>query len=288
VGDTASRLLKLLSLLQRPRDWPGRELAERLEVTPRTVRRDIQRLRDLGYPVHATRGSTGGYRLVAGTAMPPLLLDDDEAVAVAVGLRTAANHAVEGIDEVAARALAKLERVLPSRLRYRVGSLSSATLPLLAWHRPTVASADLTLLAAAIGNHEEVRFAYRAHDGSESRRRAQPHRLVSDGPRWYLVAYDLDRDDWRIFRVDRVRDPRATGARFTPWDLPAEDAAAYVAERFAGFAPTYRAIVTLHASAEEVAGRLRESSGRSSRSTRIAVGFTATRTRSSGWRSDSS
>ncbi|MQA83349.1 MAG: WYL domain-containing protein [Streptosporangiales bacterium] len=259
----AARLLSLLSLLQTPREWPGRELAERLQVSPRTIRRDIERLRDLGYPVQATMGAEGGYRLVAGTAMPPLLVDDEEAVAIAVGLRTAAGHAVDGIEEASVRALAKLEQVLPSRLRRRVGTLGTAmaTIPLLAGDGPTVDPGHLTALAAAITNHERLRFGYRAVDGTESTRLVEPHRLVSAGRRWYLVAYDNYRDDWRIFRVDRVQQPRPTGVRTAPRELPAEDAATYVTSKLYSLAPTYRAVATLHAPIEEVTGRLGGTAG---------------------------
>ncbi|MCL2729080.1 MAG: YafY family transcriptional regulator, partial [Actinomycetia bacterium] len=213
--DTPARLLNLLSLLQTPREWPGTELAERLEVSTRTIRRDVDRLRALGYPVEATMGSIGGYRLVAGTALPPLLLDDEEAVAIAVGLRAAAGSAVDGIEEASLRALTKLEQVLPSRLRYRVGALGSAVVSMTGGG-PRVDPAALTVLAGAIANHERVRFAYRAGDGAESRRHAEPQRLVASGRRWYLVAWDLDRDDWRMFRVDRLSDVTATGARAAP------------------------------------------------------------------------
>jgi predicted DNA-binding transcriptional regulator YafY len=166
VADTPARLLTLLSLLQTPREWPGSELARRLGVSLRTVRRDVDRLRDLGYPVEATMGALGGYRLVAGTAMPPLLLDDEEAVAIAVGLRTAAGQAVTGIDEAAVRALAKLEQVLPSRLRYRVSALGAATLPAPDAYASPVDPAHLTALAAAIANRERVRLRYTAADGA--------------------------------------------------------------------------------------------------------------------------
>ncbi|WP_262386849.1 transcriptional regulator [Streptomyces sp. TRM49041] len=223
--DTPARLLKLLSLLQTPREWPGSELAERLEVSPRTIRRDVDRLRDLGYPVESTRGAVGGYRLVAGTAMPPLLLDDEEAVAIAVGLRAGAGHAIEGIEEAAVRALAKLEQVLPSRLRHRVSTLQSATIPLTRGDGATVDPRTLTTLASAVTGRERLRFGYRARDGAESRRQVEPYRLVSTGHRWYLVAYDLGREDWRTFRVDRVEEPFATGARFVPRELPGGDAA---------------------------------------------------------------
>lgn len=199
MSDTPGRLLKLLSLLQTPREWPGSELATLLEVSPRTVRRDIERLRDLGYQVQASMGVTGGYRLVAGTGMPPLLLDDDEAVAIVVGLRTATGNAVTGIEEASLRALAKLIQVLPARLRPRAGALTAATAPLPEGYRPTVDLDVLMALAAAVASPERLRFRYRSADGIESRRLVEPHRLVVDGRRWYLVAYDNDRDDWRVF-----------------------------------------------------------------------------------------
>lgn len=260
--DTLARLLRLLSLLQTPREWPGSELAERLVVSPRTIRRDIDRLRELGYPVQATRGSVGGYRLVAGTAMPPLLLDDEEAVAISVGLRAAAGHAVDGIEEAAVRALTKIEQVLPSRLRYRVGSLNAATVPLSGFgYGPTIDPERLTVLAAAVTNRERLRFGYRAGNGAESRRQVEPHRLVAAGRRWYLVAYDNGREDWRLFRVDRIRDPQPTGVRTEPRELPAEDAAAYTADKLSKLAPSYRAVATLHVPLEDVAGRLGERPG---------------------------
>ncbi|KJK59566.1 helix-turn-helix transcriptional regulator [Saccharothrix sp. ST-888] len=255
--DTPARLLNLLSLLQTPREWPGSELADRLQVTPRTIRRDIERLRDLGYPVEATRGPIGGYRLVAGTAMPPLLLDDEEAVAIAVGLRAAAGEAVEGIEEASVRALAKLVQVLPSRLRHRVGSLGAATVRLDAGG-PRVDPETLTVLAAAVSARERIRFTYRAGwgqpqgGGTETRRLVEPHRLVAAGRRWYLVAYDNERDDWRIFRVDRLREPQPTGARVPVRELPAEDAAAYVAQKLSSLTTTHVAVVTLHTPADRV------------------------------------
>ena len=252
MSDTPSRLLKLLSLLQAPREWPGSELAGRLQVSRRTIRRDVERLRGLGYPVEATMGAGGGYRLVAGMAMPPLLLDDDEAVAITVGLATAARHPVQGIGEASVRALAKLEQVLPSRLRYRVRSLSAATVPLPAGDGPGVDPGLLTTLAAAITGRERVRFGYQAGDGAASTRLADPHRLVAAGRRWYLLAYDNDRQDWRIFRTDRIRDLQPTGTRTRLRDLPA-DAGAYVAGKLYSLAPTYRAIATLHAPAADVA-----------------------------------
>ncbi|MQS34629.1 helix-turn-helix transcriptional regulator [Streptomyces katsurahamanus] len=222
--DTPARLLNLLSLLQTPREWPGSELAQRLDVSPRTIRRDIDRLRDLGYPVEATKGAVGGYRLVAGAAMPPLLLDDEEAVAIAVGLRAGAGHAIEGIEEASVRALAKLEQVLPSRLRPRVTALQSATVPLAQGDGAMIDPRTLTTIAGAATGRERLRFGYRARDGAESRRLVEPYRLVSTGRRWYLVAYDMEREDWRTFRVDRVSEPFATGARFAPRELPVSSA----------------------------------------------------------------
>ncbi|MFJ7193446.1 helix-turn-helix transcriptional regulator [Streptomyces bacillaris] len=263
---TPARLLKLLSLLQTPREWPGGELAERLDVTPRTIRRDIDRLRELGYPVEASRGSAGGYRLVAGAALPPLVLDDEEAVAIAVGLRAGAGHAIEGVDEASVRALAKLEQVLPARLRHRVSSLQNATVPLTRGDGSTIDPRTLTTLASAATGQERLRFAYRSGDGTETRRQVEPYRLVSTGRRWYLVAYDLLREDWRTFRVDRVSEPFATGARFTPRPLPgesggadgggAEDAARYFARSMAGRQPELRLDVWFAAPAEFVVARL--------------------------------
>jgi predicted DNA-binding transcriptional regulator YafY len=251
-----TRLLKLLSLLQTPREWPGSELARRLEVSPRTIRRDVERLRDLGYPVEATMGSEGGYRLVAGTAMPPLLLDDEEAVAIAVGLRIASGHAVDGIDEASVRALAKLERVLPSRLRHRVSALGAATVPLLTGNSSRVDPEALTTVATAIANHETLRFTY-----SDTKRLVEPYQLVAASRRWYLLAFDDNRDDWRIFRVDRISDLWPTGARAMPRELPAKDAAEYVTKKLYSVVPTYQAIATLHMPADEVTRKLGETAG---------------------------
>ena len=254
--DTPARLLQLLSLLQTPREWPGGELADRLGVSRRTVRRDIDRLRELGYPVQATLGSDGGYRLVAGKAMPPLVLDDEEAVAIAVGLRAGAGHALEGVDEASVRALAKLEQVLPSRLRHRVATLQAATTPLTSGDGASIAPETLTVIASTIAGKERLRFAYRAKDGTGSRRRTEPYRLVSTGRRWYLVAYDLDREDWRTFRVDRVSRPFATGARFTPRELPTGSAAEYLRQSMHQRQETYEYAVTFAAPAEVVAARI--------------------------------
>ncbi|MEU5763410.1 YafY family protein [Nocardia sp. NPDC047648] len=261
MNGTPARLLRLLSLLQTPRDWPGSELAERLGVTDRTVRRDIDRLRDLGYPVTATLGATGGYRLVAGAAMPPLLVEDDEAVAIAVGLRAAAGTGVAGIEEASVRALAKVEQVLPAKLRRRVRVLATAlTSP--TGGGPAADPDVLTTLAATVTNRERVRFAYRDEAGAETRRNAEPVGLVPARRRWYLVGYDLDRAGWRVYRADRIDRPQPTAARFTPRPLPAADAAAYVAGRRTDWgSPTFRLRLTIHAPADLVAGRLGENPG---------------------------
>jgi predicted DNA-binding transcriptional regulator YafY len=252
---TSARLLRLLSLLQARADWSGQELADRLGVTTRTVRNDMERLRGLGYPVHATPGVGGGYRLGAGAALPPLLLDDDEAVAVAVGLRTAAGGSVTGIQETSVRALAKLEQVLPSRLRHRVNALQTATVEIPA-KGPTVAAEVLTAIAGACRDHQRLRFDYRDHDGSASLRTVEPHRLVHDRGRWYLVAWDTDRQDWRTFRADRIRPRTPTGPRFAPREPPDGDVATYLLRGVGSATWRYRARVRVHAPAALVAGRL--------------------------------
>jgi predicted DNA-binding transcriptional regulator YafY len=252
---TSGRLLELLSLLQGRRDWPGSELAERLEVSERTVRRDIERLRGLGYPVESLTGPTGGYRLRAGSALPPLLLDDEEAIAIAVGLRTAARASVTGIEEAAVRALVKLEQVLPARMRRRVRALGSATTTLPVGG-PTVDPQHLTVIAAACRDSERLRFSYRRRDGTDSRREVEPHSLVNLGRRWYLVAWDRQREDWRTFRVDRLARPAATGVRFAPRTLPVRDAAAYVARSISSAPTRFEARVTLRAPAEEITSRV--------------------------------
>jgi predicted DNA-binding transcriptional regulator YafY len=252
MGDTTERVLRLLALLQQRPVWTGPELADRLGVTTRSVRRDVERLRSLGYPVNATQGVGGGYQLGAGMALPPLLLDDEEAVAIAVGLRAAAGQAVEGIEEAAVRALTKLERVLPARLRYRVGALGAATVTLVTGDQPAVDPSQLTGIAAAVTNRERLRFAYRDGDGAESRRHVEPYRLVSAGRRWYLVAFDLDRDDWRVFRVDRIANAQPTAARYQPRELPESDPAAFVASKLYSVIPTYEAVVVVDLPAAKV------------------------------------
>ncbi|MEV0254847.1 YafY family protein [Streptomyces sp. NPDC050732] len=260
--ETSARLLRLLSLLQAHRDWSGADLAERLGVTPRTVRRDVDRLRGLGYPVNATPGTGGGYQLGAGAELPPLLLDDDEAVAVAVGLRTAAGQGVEGIGETSIRALSKLEQVLPNRLRRRVGALHAYTVPMLRTPQPQgVDPAVLTELADLCRDSERLRFDYRDHGGSSSRRTVEPHRLVCTERRWYLVAWDLDRDDWRTFRADRIEPRPPHGPRFAPRTPPAEDLAAYVSKGVSTRVYATHAVVRLLVPLAEAAQRITPTDG---------------------------
>ncbi|MGW7253431.1 helix-turn-helix transcriptional regulator [Streptomyces sp. NPDC054834] len=272
--ETSARLLRLLSLLQAHREWSGAELAERLGVTPRTVRRDVDRLRELGYPVNASPGTGGGYQLGAGAELPPLLLDDDEAVAVAVGLRTAAGQGIEGIGETSVRALAKLEQVLPSRLRRQVGALNAFTVPMLRGPHPSaVDPAVLTELANLCRDAERLRFDYRAlphprtdssggtPTGTPGRRTVEPHRLVCTERRWYLVAWDLDRADWRTFRVDRITPRPPHGPRFIPREPPAEDLAAYVSRGVSTRAYAAQAAVRLLAPLAEAAQRISPSAG---------------------------
>jgi predicted DNA-binding transcriptional regulator YafY len=259
MNDPTARALELLSLLQTHRFWTGAELTERLEVSPRTLRRDVDRLRSLGYPVDATTGTAGGYRLAAGAHLPPLLLDDEEAVAIAVGLRAAADSSVAGIEETSVRALAKLDQVLPDRLRRRVGAVHANVVPL-RWNRggPTIDADDLAVLSIACRDREQVRFDYQRADGEVAARLVEPNQLVSAGRRWYLVGWDVRRDDWRTFRVDRMTDPRLAGARFAERALPTVDAAAYV-ERSIGALRAEREVaieVTVRGDAEAVAGNV--------------------------------
>jgi predicted DNA-binding transcriptional regulator YafY len=248
--EPAARLLRLLSLLQSQRDWAGAALAERLGVDVRTVRRDIGKLRSLGYPVHATSG-VAGYRLGAGATLPPLQFDDDDAVAIAIGLRTAAGGGVRGVEESSLRALAKLEQVLPARLRHRVAGLHSATVSLPATG-PAVDPDVLTAIAAACRDHHRIRFEYRGHDGAPSVRRVEPHRVVHTGRRWYLVGWDVDRADWRTYRADRIVPGAAAawkGPRFPPRDPPDGDVAAYLSRGISTRVYRYQARILLHAPA---------------------------------------
>ena len=255
VLETSARLLQLLSLLQLKRDWTSSELAGRLGVSTRTVRADIGKLRSLGYPVDARPGVAGGYRLAAGTAMPPLLLDDDEAVAVAVGLGVAATQRL-GVEETSLTALAKLEQVLPSRLRRRLEAVREAT-SVVPGAEPPLDLSVLGSVAAAIRGHERLRFGYTKPGGSEDARHTEPQRLVSWGPLWYLLAWDIDRGDWRVFRVDRMVSQAPTGARFQPRVMPEDDVVQYVVTRVSKDAWKYRARVLVHALAAKVAAKIR-------------------------------
>ncbi|MBF6178085.1 helix-turn-helix transcriptional regulator [Nocardia otitidiscaviarum] len=254
--ETSARLLRLLSLLQSRRDWTSAELSDRLRVTTRTVRKDIERLRELGYPVEARPGVDGGYRLGVGGALPPLLLDDDEAVAVAIGLRTAATGSIAGIEETSLRALTKLQRILPARLRHRVSAFGSHTLPVPA-RGPLVDPEVLTVLAGVCRDNERLRFDYSSHSGADTRREVEPYRLVSHRQRWYLLAWDRGRDDWRTFRVDRIRPRTPTGPRFTPRALPPDHEISARVERGVGEGTwRYRARIIVHAPESHVRERL--------------------------------
>ncbi len=254
-SDMTARMLRLLSLLQTRREWSGADLAERLSVTVRTVRRDIDRLRELGYPVDSARGHAGGYRLAAGTDLPPLLLDDDEAVAITIALRTAAGG-LTGIEETALRALAKLEQVLPRRLRGQVTALQSAATGI-AWvtRGPRADPALMATLAVACRDHEIVTFDYTTRHGTTTGRRAEPCHLVASGDLWYLLAHDTDKDDWRLFRLDRITGALPTGRRVPPRPVPGDDPAAFVAARLSTAPTRYRAIATVQASAERIRAR---------------------------------
>jgi predicted DNA-binding transcriptional regulator YafY len=259
--ETSARLLRLLSLLQARRGWTGPELAGRLAVSTRTVRSDVERLRSLGYPVHATRGPVGGYRLGAGATLPPLILDDEEAVAVTIGLRTAAGGTITGVEETSLRALAKLEQVLPSRLRRKVNALQTFTTPVPPDHPgPRVDAETLAVIAAACRDQEHLRFDYSSHDGTPSRRRVEPYRLVNWGRRWYLVAFDCDRADWRTFRADRITPRPPAGPRFTPRELPG-DVIDHVKRGVSSAAWRYRARITVHAPAGQITDRINPAVG---------------------------
>ncbi len=257
MADTSSRMLRLLSLLQTHRHWSGDELAERLEVSARTLRRDVERLRQLGYPVRADRGLGGGYQLAAGASLPPLVLDDDEAVALAVGLQTASRAGVEGLAESSVRALAKVVQVMPTRLRRRVEAITSMSSEF-PWRTkgPVTSSDTLSTMAIACRDAERVRFAYTSAQGQETSRYAEPHRLVPIGRRWYVVAFDLERHDWRSFRLDRLSHLDATGEPFRPRELPAEDAASFVRQGLEQRARPFEVVAVVDAPEEVVRQRI--------------------------------
>lgn len=252
MADTPARLLQLLSLLQQRPTWHGPELAERLGVTTRTVRRDVDRLRGLGYPVDAAPGVLGGYRLAIGASVPPLLVDDDEATAIAIALGLAAAGTTGGVEEAALAVLAKLDRVLPAHVRARVAAVRATTVSL--GGHDAVDPSTLVVLAKAAADGERVRIAYVDRTGRPTDRRIDPYRLVSTGRRWYLVAHDADRRDWRTLRVDRVREAVPTGHRFTQVDPP--DAVEAVS-RASGVAPyAHVAEVVVEASVDVVTARV--------------------------------
>lgn len=232
---TSARMLALLSLLQARRDWPGDVLAERLEVSPRTVRRDVDHLRELGYAIGAVRGPHGGYRLEAGVDLPPLLFDDEQAIALAVALQLAPLSGV-GIADGASRALATVRQVMPSRLRHRLDSLVGATVPAPMGGAQAVDPSVLLAVSGAVRAREVVRFDHRRADGStgDAPRRVEPHHVVARGGRWYLVGWDLERDDWRTFRLDRIEPRVPNGPRFTPRELPEGDVRSFLTARFRG------------------------------------------------------
>ncbi|MFE3189441.1 helix-turn-helix transcriptional regulator [Nocardia sp. NPDC059240] len=252
MSDTAARLLTLLSLLQSRPDWAGPELADRLNVNVRTVRRDMDRLRELGYPVHSTRGSAG-YTLGAGTALPPLLLDDEETVAVAIGLRTVSGGA--GIAEAALRALTKLNQVLPARLRHRLEVLHHAMDRVDRTDSPLDPD-TLLAISETTHRHERLRFDYTDNQGRESIRDVEPHAVINLFQHWYLVAWDGAQQDWRSFRIDRIRPRIPTGPRFTPRTPPEGGFAAYLNARMSAGAWPWQATVLVHRSATELAARI--------------------------------
>jgi predicted DNA-binding transcriptional regulator YafY len=255
--DTSARLLKLLSLLQTRRTWTGGELAERLQVSGRTVRNDIDRLRELGYPVDATRGGQGGYQLGAGAELPPLLLDDEEAVAIVLALSVAQASGVAGTEEASARALGKIQRMLPTRLRRRSEALRAFAVRVPAeGDRPLVESETLSLLANACRDHEIVRLSYRKHGGERTRRMVEPHRLVAWDDRWYLVAWDLERNDWRTWRADRIERLNPTGRVFRERDLPDPDVSGYLARTVARASWRHTARIEIDAPADEIRAQI--------------------------------
>ena len=261
---TSTRLLQLLSLLQSHQHWTGTALAAELGVTPRTVRNDVERLRELGYPVHATPGVGGGYALGSGATLPPLLLDVEEAVAVAVGLRTAAGGAVTGMEETSVRALAKLEMMLPSRLRRRINGMQSYTVAIAGegpMAAPAVDPSVLTGLVAVCRDHERLRFDYASNSGATTRRTVEPYRIAHLGGRWYFVAYDIDAAEWQTFRVDRMTPRIPTGPRFVPRPPPPEGLTEHVTHGAATATWEYRARVRIHAPVEVVAARLPRTAG---------------------------
>ncbi len=257
MADSTARALRLLSMLQNRRFWGGAELAGRLGVSLRTLRRDVDRLRELGYPVQARPGVDGGYELSPGAVLPPLVLDDDEAVALTVGLQAAAQSPVAGTAEASLRALAKIVQVLPTRLRRRAEALRAVTVPAV-W-APSSAVIDpevLTVVAQACRDTERLQFTYVTAAGEQADRLVEPFRLVALGRRWYLVAYDIDRGGWRSFRLDRLSGSRPTGARFAPRALPGGDAAEFVRAGIGSRHPSLHVEAEVQARADDVRARI--------------------------------
>src|SRR3954465_1944125 len=252
MANTSARMLRLLSLLQTHRYWPGGGPADRLEVSPRTLRRDVDRLRELGYIVDAVRGVAGGYQLRAGGQLPPLLLEDEEAVAIAVGLQASAAGGTPGMEEIAVQALSKVIALMPPRLRRQMDALRSQTERLPWSGGPALDPALLSTLAQACRDSEPIHFTYTARDAGATERWVEPYRMVTMGRRWYLVAYDRDRQDWRSFRVDRISDPRTPGQTFRPGELPAEDALSFVQAGIRRMPHRYAVRVLLDADPGEV------------------------------------
>lgn len=267
MAETTERVLRLLGLFETRSVWTGPELVELLGVTTRTLRRDVGRLRDLGYPIEATRGVGGGYRLGAGGRMPPLLLEEDEVVAVTVALRVGA-QGISAIGEPAVRALTKLDQVMPPRLRGEVAALADAT-ALLPGFTDEVDTGVLVVLAHAIRDHVRARFGYTARSGEHVDRDVEPYRLVATGRRWYLLAWDLRREDWRTFRLDRMAGVRASTFRFAP--RPAPDAVEHVQRAIRRTGDAHHARVRLTADVETVRRRIPEPYGES---TEVSPGVT--------------
>jgi predicted DNA-binding transcriptional regulator YafY len=254
MANTSSRLLRLLSLLQHHRHWPGSELAERLQISERTLRRDVERLRQLGYPVESNRGVDGGYELSPGSTMPPLLLDEREAIALAVGLHGAAHSVHTDVAEASVSALAKVVAMLPTAVRGRVELVGDVTVAG-RWRpgRGSELSADvLGRVAQACRDEVRLRFDYAAADGTASHRYVEPYRLVTLTSRWYLVAFDVDRADWRTFRVDRMTAPELSRNTFDPRPLPADDLVDYIRSRIASVRTFHRVEIVVHAPADDV------------------------------------
>lgn len=254
-ASSTARLLQLLALLQARRDWRGPELARRLQVSERTIRKDVSRLRDLGYPIEGTSGPAGGYRFGAGATLPPLLLTDEEAIAVAISLRSAAAGTVVGLEQTALQALVKLEHVLPTRLRHRMTALQAATVHAPA-SGPRIDPEVLSVLATACRDHQSLRLDYRDHSGNESLRTVEPYRLVHHGRRWFLLAWEIDRDDWRTLRIDRIRPRTPLGPRFVPSELSDADAVKRVTRGVAAAFGAIRTRAVVYASADTVASKL--------------------------------